>query len=208
MKETLLGGSWKGLITLEMCFEGTDCRVSACLGSCSFLAPTLRGCSKTRARCQCFCLPSLPRWQAGMTRSRLDVVGGPALLQQAQDGFRTPSLLPGPACRIGEPPAREPSSLTREGFDSIRVFISSEIQHPYPHLLMDLPTALPRSWHGREVPEHRAPNQTGSHCPLSASRMNILLDLLLPQPLPSHPPLSSPCQRVLHLALSSMIHGG
>lgn len=34
----------------------------------------LRGYTQTGARCQCF-LPSLPTWQAGMTRSKLDVVG-------------------------------------------------------------------------------------------------------------------------------------
>lgn len=134
--------------------------------------------------------------------------GGPALLQQAQGGFRTPSLLSGPACQIGDPPAREPSSLTREGFDPTRVFIPSETQHPYPHLQMGLPTALASSGHGREVPEHRAPNPMGSHRLLSASMTDILLHLLLPQPPPAHPPPSSPCQRVPHLVLSGMIHGG
>lgn len=167
----------------------------------------LRGYTKTRARCHCCCLPSLPRWQAAMTRSRLDVFGVcyvvvqpfsskprvgsglPACSQHLSDGLVTPlqeNHLPSPA----------------------KGLIPSETQQPYPHLQMGLPTALVSFWHGREAPEHRAPNQMGFHCPPSASMMNILLDLLLPQPPPSHPPPSSSCHRVLHCALGGMIHGG
>lgn len=61
MKETLLGGSWKGLIALETCFEGTDCRMSASAWAhCSLLAPSSEATLKLERDVNAAAFPHFP----------------------------------------------------------------------------------------------------------------------------------------------------